>query len=66
MEPFECFCGIKTREPFLINGQKMCTVCAEKVAPRLVDKRTATSWKAFTDASHRIPTMPGYRVRNAK
>jgi len=63
MEPFTCSCGIKTREPFIINGIKMCTVCAEQIAPRLVDSRTAASWKAFTDASHRIPTVPGYKKR---
>lgn len=62
-QPFECLCGMKTRSPFLVNGQVMCVMCAENIAPRLVSAKTNRDWKEFTQSSHRLPTRPGYRAR---
>ena len=62
-EPFTCYCGLKTREPFLINGLMLCALCADKIAPRLVDTRAARNWQAFVQSNHAIPTRPGYRSR---
>jgi len=45
--PFACSCGRLTREPYLVNGQLMCVLCAEQVAPHLVDARTVRDWQAF-------------------
>ena len=63
MQPFECFCGMKTREPFLVNGQLMCVMCAENIAPRLVNSRTSKNWKEFTQSNHKAPSRPSYRAR---
>lgn len=51
---YTCECGVRTREPFKVNGTLMCALCAERVAPRLVDMRAARSWRQFVDAT-RIP-----------
>jgi hypothetical protein len=61
--PYQCECGLRTRAPFMINGELMCAVCAEKVAPRLVNQRTARNWFEFQNASRMGPTRPGYRAR---
>lgn len=62
MAPFECACGMRTREPFVVNGVKMCTLCADRIAPRLVNHRAAASWREFTASGRRVPTTP-YRQR---
>jgi len=61
--PFECSCGVKTTQPFMINGQVMCVMCAENIAPRLVSAKTSRDWKEFTRSAHKVPTRPSYRAR---
>ena len=63
MQPFDCSCGVKTRDPFLVNGKLMCVMCAENIAPRLVTSRTSRNWREFTQSSHKVPSRPGYRAR---
>ena len=61
--PFQCSCGMKTRQPYLVNGQLLCVLCTENVAPRLVSTRTSKDWKEFTRSEHKVPSRPGYRAR---
>lgn len=61
--PFTCSCGIKTRQPFYVNGEMLCTICAEAIAPRLVTKRAVHDWQEFTRSNHQVPTRPSYRAR---
>lgn len=48
MKPFvfECDCGRRTKEPFLVGGVKMCAVCAEEFAPELVESK-ARDWASL-------------------
>lgn len=62
-EPFTCSCGIRTREPFLVNGEKLCTICVEQLAPRLVSRRAAANWQEFTYGNRKVPSRPSYRAR---
>jgi len=36
---FHCDCGVRTREPFILRGVKMCAVCAERINPAVVISR---------------------------
>lgn len=56
---------MKTTAPYLIGGQKFCTLCAEKLAPRLVDRRAADSWQAFTSTNRKLPRNWGLRPGHA-
>lgn len=60
---FACSCGIKTRNPYYINGAVLCVMCADRVAPRLVSHRVSADWRTFTTDGRRVPTTPGYRAR---
>jgi len=60
-QPLTCSCGIKTREPFLVNGELLCALCADKIAPRLVTSRAARNWQSFVQGNRVVPTRPGYR-----
>lgn len=62
MEPFTCSCGIKTREPFLVNGELVCVICADKSAPRLVNSRTTRNWQQFQNEARSTPRA-GFRNR---
>ena len=55
-EPFTCDCGVKTREPFMIDGRLMCTVCAEAIAPRIVSSRAVSNWSQFQTGQRRVPS----------
>lgn len=46
MNVFTCECGVRTREPFRVNGTTMCAVCAEHVAPGLVFSRARRWYEA--------------------
>ena len=63
MSPFTCSCGMKTREPFLVGGELLCVICADKLSPRLVTKRAERNWHAFQNMNRSVPTRPGYRAR---
>jgi hypothetical protein len=43
---FTCECGIRTREPFKINAQMLCAICAERVAPGLVYSKARRWYEA--------------------
>jgi len=60
-KPFTCFCGTKTRNPYLVNGELMCVICADRVAPRLVSAKTARDWQSFVASNHHVPMS--YRPR---
>jgi len=60
---FKCDCGRRTTEPFLINGQKFCTVCAEDLAPKIVASRTRANWASFTSLDRSVPMRPGFMNR---
>jgi hypothetical protein len=62
-QPFRCDCGMRTNQPYLINGEKLCVVCAEQIAPRLVSRHVKRNWQEFTQSNHLVPTRPGYRSR---
>lgn len=46
---FTCECGRKTTEPFVIRGEKMCVICAEDVAPMIVDQRERKNYRRYND-----------------
>lgn len=54
---------MKTREPFLVGGELLCVICADKIAPRIVTKRAERNWQEFQNYSRMLPTKPGYRNR---
>lgn len=62
-EPFTCSCGMRTREPLLINGEKLCALCVERIAPFLVSRKASRDWREWTASNHRVPSRPGYRAR---
>lgn len=47
MSVFVCECGRKTTEPFLINGERYCTVCAEDINPQLVMRRERSNLRKY-------------------
>ncbi len=53
-----CSCGLRTTEPYLINGEKLCAVCAEQVAPRIVSARAARNWTEYAQSQRRATMMP--------
>jgi hypothetical protein len=44
-----------TREPFYVNGEMLCAICAERAAPRLVQQRTVSNWTKFQNESRTVP-----------
>jgi hypothetical protein len=44
---FECECGRKTTEPFIIKGRRYCTVCAEDIWPDVVESRERHNLRQF-------------------
>lgn len=44
---FTCECKRQTTDPYLIRGVRMCVVCAEEIAPDLVDKRTRQNYRRY-------------------
>lgn len=46
---FTCECKRKTTDPYIIRGVKMCVVCAEDVAPNVVEKRTQYNYKRYQE-----------------
>lgn len=62
-EPFTCSCGTQTRQPYLVNGNLMCVLCTDRIAPRLVNAKSARDWQTFISSNGRTPTKPGYRAR---
>lgn len=60
---YKCDCGRRTTEPFLVNGQKYCTVCVEDLAPSLVSSRARANWREFTSHGRAVPTRPGFMNR---
>lgn len=46
---YTCSCGMRTTEPFLINGVLLCTLCAESEKPSLVNRRAVANWREFTN-----------------
>jgi hypothetical protein len=63
---FTCSCGMKTTSPFLINGEKLCTMCAESVAPRIVSSRAAHNWEEFTSTKRRMAHLPRSRYARSR
>ena len=57
-KPFTCECGIRTTAPFLINGQWMCTVCAQDAYPGMVTKRAMRDWNEFVNERPRLQRQP--------
>lgn len=55
MKPFKCECGLLTREPFYVNGELLCAICAERAAPRIVQQRTVSNWTKFQNESRTVP-----------
>lgn len=53
-----CSCGLRTTEPYLVNGEKLCAVCAEKVAPRFVSERAARNWAEYASGQRRQAHLP--------
>lgn len=45
---FQCECGRRTTDPFIINGVKMCVICAEEADPRTVDIREKKNYRRYT------------------
>lgn len=44
---FTCSCGRKTTEPFIISGERYCTVCAEDLRPDIVASRERHNLSKF-------------------
>ncbi len=51
---FDCGCGRRTTEPFIINNEKMCVVCAEEIAPRLVERRAKYNYERYQVRQHDV------------
>lgn len=51
--PYRCACGRQTTEPYEIGGVRMCVICAEGVAPRVVDSR-----ERYARSLYREPNKP--------
>lgn len=45
---FKCECGRRTTDPFIIDGVKMCVICAEEADPRSVDNREKRNYRRYT------------------
>lgn len=58
MKPVTCSAckRIKTTQPFLVNGNLLCTLCVEEIAPRLVHRRAVANWRDFTNSNRSVPT----------
>ncbi len=59
MKAFTCSCGTRTTAPFLVNGQWLCTLCAEDAYPGLVSSRARKDWNDF------VSENPKHRIRKA-
>lgn len=57
MSPIRCACGRQTTDPFLINGVRMCVICAEDLKPEVVDSRERFNRKRY---GHRLSHSPGF------
>lgn len=44
---FECACGRRTTEPFVIRGMKYCTICAEDINPDIVSSRERFNYSRY-------------------
>lgn len=58
---FTCSCGMKTTQPFWVNGEKLCTMCADAVNPRIVSSRAARDWSEFNNTKRRMAHLPKSR-----
>lgn len=56
-----CHCGLRTKEPFLVNGDVLCAVCAEKLAPALVASKAKTWHQFYSRARSRDLGFPKHR-----
>ncbi len=46
---FTCECGRRTTEPFIIKGAKMCVICADEIAPQIVDSRAKVNYRRYQE-----------------
>lgn len=54
---FECSCGRRTTEPFVIRGLMYCTICADEIDPKIVSSRENHNIRRF---GARKGHSPGY------
>jgi hypothetical protein len=49
---FTCGCGRRTTEPFILRGEKFCTICADDIAPEIVTSRERHNLRTFGPKRH--------------
>lgn len=48
MKVYQCRCGMRTTDPFVIDGEHLCAICAEEVNPRIVNQRARENYSKYT------------------
>jgi hypothetical protein len=54
---FQCACGRRTTEPFLIRDVRYCTIGAEDIAPEIVASRERNNRRKY---GTRLSHSPGF------
>ena len=57
---FQCACGRKTTDPFIIDGARMCVICADQARPEIVDSRERFNRKRYGTRLRHSPGFDGH------